>query len=104
MELTQLDVAEAHELVPGSVRGEELPHAGHGEDREAAGAHDLATEMDEARIMTHVGVGEEDAREPGHIGSRCGGVERWSCSRKSGVASMSHRCPVSGSTMPMLAA
>ncbi len=55
--------------------GEETPHARHHVHRHSAGTHDLTAQMHEARVVTHVSVGEKDAVDAGAIGHGCHPVQ-----------------------------
>jgi len=63
LEGARLDLAQAHELLPGGVALEEGDHARRAVDRDAVGAVDLAAELGEAEVVADMRVGEEDAVE-----------------------------------------
>lgn len=48
---------------PGLVLVEKMIHAGAAVDGQVLGVHAFFTEEDEARVVTDVGVGEEDSSE-----------------------------------------
>ena len=64
-EILEGDVAEFDQLVPGTVGLKKLPHSGHGVNGDSPGTDDFAPEVEEPGVMTDVGVGGEDAVDPG---------------------------------------
>ena len=52
----ELDVVQAYELVPRSVRAEKLAHARHGVNADRMRAEDFAAELRQAEVVADVSV------------------------------------------------